>query len=352
MFDPSSLHTRSMTYLKFAVARPWPLRDGPTGPIRPIRYCYANKEAQEELSCLLMAGFDVWARALGFPHSHTVGHNLCWKSIVLRTTSGTPPFYSPFCYLDDYKNHEDPGTWNPVVADDALVVHLTEGTPAATVGWQPGEKEGRHKLLLPKTIGVTRVAHEIGHVLGLLHEHARFDRDDFITYQCTNLKGYSQAVNAATDAGFELAYAILRLCSEKDFALQFDFIGAEYTKNDAYSNFDTGIFDEGDFDLGSIMMYPSSANTEDERCWTESRKDLCVLMAGTELKMWPIMPAQAPSRGDVEFVKKYYPYIGLPASSSMTVSDQPTTSAAVVQVAEQKVKRGPQSAVRVHRIFS
>ncbi|KAF7443257.1 hypothetical protein A1F99_127640 [Pyrenophora tritici-repentis] len=161
MFDPSSLHTRSMTYLKFAVARPWPLRDGPTGPIRPIRYCYANKEAQEELSCLLMAGFDVWARALGFPHSHTVGHNLCWKSIVLRTTSGTPPFYSPFCYLDDYKNHEDPGTWNPVVADDALVVHLTEGTPAATVGWQPGEKEGRHKLLLPKTIGVTRVAHEV-----------------------------------------------------------------------------------------------------------------------------------------------------------------------------------------------
>ncbi|KAE8829324.1 hypothetical protein PTNB73_06713 [Pyrenophora teres f. teres] len=348
MFDPSAPHTNSMSYIKFAVARPWPKRPTAVGSVRPVRYCFANEEAKDELLCPLMAGFDAWAHAIKFPISKENGHNLCWKSVMARRTDGKGGYYAPFCYLDDYRNVKNPGTWNPLVLDDVLAIHLVEGSPSATVGWVDEAEKGRHKLLLPKGVDTKKVVHEIGHVLGMLHEHARFDRDDFVTYKCKAVKGYNTALISAIVAGFSAPDASARLCYDKAFALRFDFIGAQYTKNDFYYHEDRGIFDVEKFDYGSIMMYPTSANAEDDKCWTESRLDLCPLVGGKEGNTWPMMPALVPSSGDVDFVKKYY-------SWEESASNDATSAVAVAlvdSVVERKVKRDPQPTVRVHHIFS
>src|SRR4051812_28793857 len=74
--DPTTVHKDAMTYLRFALARPWPPVDTRLGQLRLVRYCYTTAVAKEELSCAVQAGFKVWADAIGFPAGEKTGHSL------------------------------------------------------------------------------------------------------------------------------------------------------------------------------------------------------------------------------------------------------------------------------------
>lgn len=70
-----------------------------------------------------------------------------------------------------------------------LEVKKTNGGPAATVG-----KTSRSTLYLPTTgFSIRDIRHEVGHVLGLVHEHQRSDAANFLTYQLGNLDGCSSS---------------------------------------------------------------------------------------------------------------------------------------------------------------
>jgi hypothetical protein len=163
MFDPESPlpQTGGMTYLKFGLARAWPEVNTSAGKIRLIRYCYANAAAKQELDCAVQAGFNIWSEAIGSPASAQNGHSLGWKQLHDGNSDKTKRKYH-YCYLDDYKNRQEPGTWNPAVAIDALAIRLSEETPVSTIGWDATKlvEAGRHKMILPAKIPAAKVAHE------------------------------------------------------------------------------------------------------------------------------------------------------------------------------------------------
>lgn len=120
--------------------------------------------------------------------------------------------------------------------------------------------------------------------------------------------GYQAALIAASVAGH--ADAANRLCTEQVFANQFGFeAGAQYVKNDAYSFVPAAVMDEGAFDLGSIMIYPSNAYAADTTCWEQANTAVCPMVASRFGTTWAINVNTAPSRGDVDFVKQWYKWI-------------------------------------------
>ena len=53
---------------------------------------------------------------------------------------------------------------------------------------------GKEKEETP--MAVVAMMHELGHAVGLTHEHQRADRDKYLHFRCQNLQGYDEAVKA------------------------------------------------------------------------------------------------------------------------------------------------------------
>jgi hypothetical protein len=180
----------------------------------------------------------------------------------------------------------------------------------------------------------------------MLHEHCRWDRDDHVLFRCDKLLGYQDALIAASLAGH--SDAAERLCANQAFANEFHFeAGAQYIKNDAYDMIISPIMDEGPFDLGSIMMYPSNAYAADANCWEKSDASVCPLVAARFGSTWPINVNTAPSAGDVKSVKTWYKWIEGPGEPA-AADGQIARSAAVVGMRGDDA--GRRQAVRVHRV--
>jgi hypothetical protein len=84
---------------------------------------------------------------------------------------------------------------------------------------------GRQEIVLANNCTMGNVIHEIGHAVGLLHEHTRQDRDSFIRINWGNI-----------------------LAGQSDNFQRYDLSGING-------------FDSGGFDFGSVMMYDSFAHT-------------------------------------------------------------------------------------------
>ena len=166
----------------------------------------------------------------------------------------------------------------------------------------------------------------------MIHEQCRNDRDDYAEYRCQNVEGYDEAFGRALTAG-ELS-AATELCDNKKVAEKYGFDGSQFTKNHEMGEEAPGIFDEGSFDRGSVMLYPSNAFSKSE-C-SPSNMDACPMVAidkvnGKETgKSW-IYANVAPSNGDVAFVKKWYPWEG--AKTTPKPSPEPSPGIASPEIA-------------------
>jgi hypothetical protein len=131
---------------------------------------------------------------------------------------------------------------------------------------------------------------QIGHVLGMVHKQCRNDRDSFIQYRCQNIRGYGKSLTNAINAGE--TDLDTKLCVDKTFAKKYNFDGSQFTKNAQYADL-PGILDEAEFDMGSIMMYPSNAFSNPE-CWPKSMDKVDGKVTGMS---W-IHGSLAPSAGE------------------------------------------------------
>jgi hypothetical protein len=142
----------------------------------------------------------------------------------------------------------------------------------------------------------------------MIHEQCRNDRDEFLHFECENIQDFGRAMAAAIKTG-EVNWKE-KLCEEKDYANRFEFDSAQFTKN-YESQIIPGMIDEGNFDFGSVMLYPSHAFSNPE-C-SPDNLDKCPLaqldkVNGEVMGKSYIHENVAPSSGDIAFIKKWYPW--------------------------------------------
>jgi hypothetical protein len=104
---------------------------------------------------------------------------------------------------------------------DYLLVTRRPGCAVSGVGRRGGEQ----CVSLGDTCSVGSIVHELGHTVGLWHEHCRHDRDAYIAIDCTNIEDGC----------------------EENFA------------QDSIAGQAAATIDLGAYDYGSIMHYPSAA---------------------------------------------------------------------------------------------
>lgn len=176
----------------------------------------------------------------------------------------------------------------------------------------------------------------------MIHEQCRDDRDEHIVYRCEKLVGFDAALQRAMADGVEEAVARTKLCDWQSFAYKYDFDGWSYTKNERYTAIPK-FFDEGEFDIDSIMLYPtdSSANLQ---CVSLRIDKECPLMKIDKVRgksigtLSRIYSKDVPSAGDVAFVKKYYPWDG-DAPPSPSHSSSPSSSPSSLPPPTKKIRR-------------
>ncbi|KAF1833740.1 hypothetical protein BDW02DRAFT_484770, partial [Decorospora gaudefroyi] len=240
-------------------------------PNKKIRWCFHDDNADLQLRGLWNAAIDLWAELKdhGFSYeevSRSVCRSQSQRSTVLHiyynaggrllSTLGIPA-------IDEEANRDDP---DPILGPYS---HLSD----------------------MQGIGMNdvnaNVAHELGHVWGLHHEHQnpqywkvsvsdiggawaiptfanypkRFATANF---DCQNLKDYQQAVarvqakiDAATDPTERdgLTVDLTRLCTSHYVAQKYRFSGSEWIPLTHLNN----LVMDAEFDENSIMLYPSSA---------------------------------------------------------------------------------------------
>ena len=163
----------------------WPAKDG----IVYIDYCYHSQRDWHRWFEVAEGAAKMWSDKVGKPskrNGHRFGgfreykrERICrdsagkWRSFIpsetLEIRSATDEEGGPFSAATGYtsKNYDD-----------------TAGRHFVAM-YNDGEKSLEHYTV--------ELAHEFGHVLGMVHEHQRYDRDTYVHFDCTKLAGYAEA---------------------------------------------------------------------------------------------------------------------------------------------------------------
>ncbi|TKA78433.1 hypothetical protein B0A55_03064 [Friedmanniomyces simplex] len=162
----------------------WPVtvHDPALGNQQPLRYCYSDMASADSLAPLLSAAITKWNSAIEV------------SALAFILDPGCKG--NKACLCDSFPQ-----------PSEALYV-FDRGQSAtrsshSTIGYEYTSQEaGGHNLNVfdfdPKNSedwasSVLEIAHELGHVLGLAHEHQRPDRDNSVIFTCGNLSGYELA---------------------------------------------------------------------------------------------------------------------------------------------------------------
>ncbi|KAJ4986431.1 hypothetical protein SVAN01_08123 [Stagonosporopsis vannaccii] len=281
--------------------QPWPLVTyGPNHKYRVLKYCYTNKATRDEFHCRIQRGLTVWADKLGGFPTADKGYNLA--SLEARNTQGQ----TEFCVGADGKS------WNPMVEPGTLWISENVGSPwtgRATIGYDVTslDKPDRHYLTLGAMVGLATIVHEASNLQNKRPDGSTSSGDEYLLYQCQNLGGYYDALaRAMKEENMNAQDASTKLCGDWDFARKFQFFGVEYIKNPKGY-----MLDDGEFDVQSIMLYDTgmAAST---KCMSNIMA--CPLLqyvkGGDKTSGLMRIPLRTePSARDIEWVKKWYPWV-------------------------------------------
>ncbi|KAF2027967.1 hypothetical protein EK21DRAFT_114314 [Setomelanomma holmii] len=184
----------------------YPVSIWPTGK---IAYCFSSPEARGHLESHMNEAWALWHNALGVAGEQN-GHTLEWSEY---------PFWPsewPYCF-EERRTNNDLWVWNHHSV--AMIWENTERepdfNPSSVTGfivqdWPGGKPDGRmgtHYNLDQALDFETRenwiatIAHEMGHVFSLWHEHQRPDRNHWVWFNCEALPGYENAKNLVESEG-------------------------------------------------------------------------------------------------------------------------------------------------------
>ncbi|KAK4499277.1 hypothetical protein PRZ48_009790 [Zasmidium cellare] len=274
----------------------------------PIYYCWVTAEAADKYSDILEDAIKKWEAALYpnsalrielYPDTHGNPHVVC---------KDLPQPVDALCLTDGGE----------------------EGSSVSTTGynWIDQGQSYRHYVYMVGYGGkshdeaVLDLAHELGHVMGLGHEHQRDDRDDNIIFECRYLSGVDEAYKAIKDSN-DPAFADLgddeeakldRTCDSWDLADKY-FKNAKPFVLGRNVGYPFGQFKQnGNFDYNSIMIYSTwdnSVDVPDDKDNLDTAEILRYDQNGNPVRIFQggnEDPALAgPTTGDVAAVVGLYP---------------------------------------------
>ncbi|KAM3422858.1 hypothetical protein BST61_g340 [Cercospora zeina] len=181
----------------------WPVT-GTDPMMMPVRYCFKDKRSAKNLGKIVLRAIAGWSP------SWTDGKNYL---SALRIISDPGCGSEKYCLCS-----------NPNVARDALVIsdetrdndHKWNDGPEcqtiSTTGYSyisaSTSAPFRHYLKFcsydptdknrVEAKAIVYMMHELGHIIGLSHEHQKANRDQYLWYQIKNLRGYDEATRKVT----------------------------------------------------------------------------------------------------------------------------------------------------------
>ncbi len=190
----------------------------------------------------------------------------------------------------------------------ALVISLnSDNKMNSQIGYMDsGEAEPNRMSIDPKarfTPGELKVAlaHELGHVFGLLHEHQRDDAPNYVVFNCDNLADYDTFKDGKDKNGKK--WDMKKLCTDRKAAADALFTAADLLPYD--SDFIETCKKSDNFDFDSIMLYGSEFGGRQSKLGT-GRKNVLVRKNKKDGSD-KIEGNFKPSNGDIARLRAMYP---------------------------------------------
>ncbi|KAH7094348.1 hypothetical protein FB567DRAFT_585730 [Paraphoma chrysanthemicola] len=302
-----------------------------------IPVCYVNADIRDKISRIVNQAHQKWINKLGSAGA-TNGHRY---SGLFETLDNNGK--GELCYTDRQQT-----LWNRKVRSDSLRIDMvlrTQNT-RATRGYLPREWKNsiyRHRMDVgwmdtgyDETLAIHSVAHELGHVFGLVHEHQRSDRDQYVHFRCEHLAGYQEAsriVSQHPGLTMEILCASIMLSNQEPWRslsfMPYDWSIEPYF--DRWPKDANGLLDghlhrwtvlhSRPYDLDSIMHYHSAegsnlvhgeATVQNAPVvkWKGGKEGFKPPKAVTDLNAEIIRPntLKESSGGDVEAIRMLYPW--------------------------------------------
>ncbi|KAJ4344621.1 uncharacterized protein N0V89_012365 [Didymosphaeria variabile] len=310
-----------------------------------IPYCFVDKRSYDKLNCKVRAAVRLWSDALGDFRDGIWGpenkHSLAFLPPPNLPRSQN---FNPYCC--NYYTYGGEGMkldrmtelkcdWNTNdYPTDTLTIHWLddvkgEGGAIATLGYYhdvPGEESvpGRHDIVISESANTHTIAHELGHVLGMAHEHQRWDRDDYVYFRCENVKGMKERVEYAhrlngVPNGIPIGEVWEFLCEKYAQATFWEAPSRAWIRGDGFKDIDEGKSLDGPdgFDYDSIMMYGSAQGvavpylsqvTMHTATLVKIKKNPTTGEKFIDRNDWWLPIPTRVSQKDAAFVRRFYPW--------------------------------------------
>jgi hypothetical protein len=201
-----------------------------------IYWCFKDELAETKIGIARMAqAWAVWTDVIGTasPKNQHALEFVQWKPATGEREDGMPPATVIVAWDPDLNG----GAASPAYMGKDCNTHFIKVGPTLP------EERGLVDLH-PTWV----LAHELGHVFGLLHEHQRPDRDTFIRYRPENVVGFQAAKREAEIRGYTLQQLL-------------DSVGVNiecgWRPVAQYIKWSHAPDNQTPYDLGSIMHYDS-----------------------------------------------------------------------------------------------
>ncbi|KAK5119485.1 hypothetical protein LTR85_007585 [Meristemomyces frigidus] len=261
---------------------PWPVTCNRRGKdtVTVLKYCFVGQRDADNLNVLLAHAISGYAYAMYV--------STLWFQLDDHCKGNPHVYCDSWGIDDDTLRIVDSSTADPSEPEtDWVNYYLREGwdldngpgdgNSLASAGYDYYSrfKAGRHRLFFghwnkdmigneeARYTATATLMHELGHVIGLLHEHQRPDRDQYLQFNCHNLEGYKEAKEQLMEdvynifpKGMTYMERVNALCTTYDAAKAYLPQALDFARDDKMGVYQEQVYSRS-YDYDSIMHYPS-----------------------------------------------------------------------------------------------